>query len=54
VIDYVRQILDMKHNPVSPMIYRYIDEGVVGSGMGLFLIGGHWLKILPQKSKGAS
>jgi hypothetical protein len=34
-------------------IYR-LDEGVGGSGMGLFLIGGHWLKILPQNSKGAS
>jgi hypothetical protein len=33
------------------MIRRYIDEGVVGSGMGLFLIVGHWPKILPQNSK---
>jgi len=33
---------------------RTVDEGVVGSGMGLFLIGGHLLKILPQSSKGAS
>ncbi len=41
MIDYVRQILDMKHNPVSPKICRNIDEGVVGSGLGLFLIGGH-------------
>ncbi len=24
----------------KPMICRYIDEGVVGSSMGLFLIGG--------------
>ncbi len=31
-----------------------IDEVVEGSGMGLFLIGGHLLKILPQNSKGAS
>jgi hypothetical protein len=23
----------------APMICRYIDEGVIGSGMGLFLIG---------------
>ncbi len=30
------------------LICGYIDEGVVGSGMGLFLIGGHWPKILPQ------
>jgi hypothetical protein len=30
-----------------------LDEGVVGS-MGLFLIVGHWPKILPQNSKGAS
>ncbi len=29
----------------------YIDEGVVGSGLGLFLIGP---KILPQNSKGAA
>jgi hypothetical protein len=28
-------------------IYR-LDEGVDGSDMGLFLIEGHWLKILPQ------
>ncbi len=30
--------------------------GVRGSGMAmaLFLIGGHWLKILPQNPKGAS
>ncbi len=34
-------------------LYR-LDEGVVGSRMGLFLIGGHWPKILPQNSKGAS
>ncbi len=31
-----------------------IDEAVEGSGMGLFLIGDHLLKILPQNSKGAS
>ena len=31
-----------------------IDEVVEGSGMGLFLIGGHLLKILPQNSKGAN
>jgi hypothetical protein len=31
-----------------------IDEVVEGSGMWLFLIGGHLLKILPQNSKGAS
>jgi hypothetical protein len=36
------------------MICRYIDEGVVGSGMGLFLIGGHKPMILPQNSKEAS
>jgi hypothetical protein len=34
------------------MICRYIDEGVVGSGMGLFLIVGHWPKILPQTQNG--
>ncbi len=34
-------------------IYR-LDEGVVGSGMGLFLTVGHWPKILLQNSKGAS
>jgi hypothetical protein len=39
---------------LSPMICRYIDEGVVESGMGLFLIEGHLPKILPQHSKGAS
>ncbi len=41
------------------MIYRYpilyrLDEGVVGSGMGLFLIVCHWPKIMPENSKGAS
>jgi hypothetical protein len=30
-------------------MYR-LDEGVVGSGKGLSLIVGHWLKILPQNS----
>jgi hypothetical protein len=39
---------------VYSMICRYIDEGVVGSSMGLFLIGGYWPKILLQNSKGAS
>jgi hypothetical protein len=39
---------------VYATICRYIDEEVVGSGMGLFLIGGHLPKILPQHSKGAS
>ncbi len=39
---------------VGSMICRYIDEGLVGSGMGLFLIGGHWPKILPQNSKEAN
>jgi hypothetical protein len=34
------------------MICRYIDEGVAGSGMRLFLIKGY--KILTQNSKGAS
>jgi hypothetical protein len=33
---------------------RCTDEGVEGSGMGHFLIVGHWPKILPQNSKGAS
>jgi hypothetical protein len=36
------------------MICRYIDEGVVESGMGLFLIVGYWPNILPQNPKGAS
>jgi hypothetical protein len=36
------------------MYINRIDEVVEGSGMGLFLIGGHLLKILPQNSKGAS
>ncbi len=31
-----------------------LDEGVEGSGMGLFLIGGHLLKILLQNLKRAS
>jgi hypothetical protein len=39
---------------LTSMICRYIDEGVVENGMGLFLIGGHWLKILTQNSKGDS
>jgi hypothetical protein len=34
-------------------IYK-LDEGMEGSGMGPFLIVGHWPKILPQNSKGAS
>jgi hypothetical protein len=34
-------------------MYR-LDEGVVGSGMGPFLIWGPSPKILPQDSKGAS
>ncbi len=38
----------------NPMICRYIDEEVVGNGTGLFQIGGHWQKVLPQNSKGAS
>ncbi len=37
-----------------PMICRYIDEGVVGTGMRLFVIVGDWPKILPQNSRGAS
>ncbi len=38
------------------MIFRYIDEEVVGIGMGLLrvLIVGHWPKILQQNSKGSS
>ncbi len=35
-----------------PMMCRYIDEGVVESGMGLFQIVGHWPKILPKTQKG--
>jgi hypothetical protein len=35
-------------------VLRDIDERVIGIGMGLFLIGDHWPKILPQNSKGAS
>jgi hypothetical protein len=31
-----------------------LDEGVAGSGMGLFLIVSHWPKILMQNSKEAS
>ncbi len=45
---------DTPQNRSEPIICRYIDEGVVGSGMGLLLIGGHWRKVLPQNSKGAS
>jgi hypothetical protein len=36
------------------MICKYIDVGVVGSGMGLSLIVGHLPKIPPQNSKEAS
>jgi hypothetical protein len=32
----------------------WLDEGLDVSGLGLFLIGGHWLKILLHNSKGAS
>jgi hypothetical protein len=35
------------------MICRLIDDRVVGSGTGLFLVGGHRTKILPRNSKGA-
>jgi hypothetical protein len=38
----------------GPVFYAYAFSLEVGSGMGLFLIGGHWPKILPQKSKGTS
>ncbi len=31
-------------------MYR-LDEGVIESGVDLFLIVGHWLKIVPQNSK---
>ncbi len=40
-------------NSLPTDIHR-LDEGVEGSGMGLFLIGGHLLKILLQNLKGAS
>ncbi len=40
-------------SPAASDMYR-LDEGVVGSGMGLYLIVDNWLKILPQNSKGAS
>ncbi len=33
---------------LTPMICRNVDEGGVGSGMGLFLIGGQWPKNLLQ------
>ncbi len=43
---------------MKPLIYSIcrLDEGSEGSDMGLFLIGGHWLKILRQNSnnKGVS
>jgi hypothetical protein len=39
---------------LDPMICKYIDELVVGSGMGLFLIVGYLPIILPQNSKGPS
>ncbi len=35
-------------------VRKHIDEIVVGNGIGLFLIVGHWSKILPHNSKGAS
>ncbi len=44
-----------EHNDMY--IYIIYDEGVLGSDMGVFLIGGHWPKILPQnltKLKGCS
>ncbi len=50
-----QQLLWGKHVVyLSHWYINRIDEGVYGSGMGLFLIGGHLLKILPQNSKGAS
>jgi hypothetical protein len=45
-------VVYLDHHPDISMIYT--DEWVAGSGMGLFLIVGHWPKILPQNSKGAS
>ncbi len=49
-------VCQISANDSQSLIYTYrLDEGVEGSGgMGLFLIGGQWLKILLQKSKGAS
>ncbi len=38
---------------VNPNDMYRLDGDVVGVGMGLFLIVGHWPKILPQNSKGA-
>jgi len=43
-----------KVSSIHPMTCRYIDEGLIWTVMGLFHIGGHWPKILPQNSKGAS
>jgi hypothetical protein len=39
---------------MSMICSRYTDEGVVGSVMGLFMIVGHWPKILPQNLEGAN
>jgi hypothetical protein len=49
IVDFVRALCQVR----TIDIYR-LDQVVEGSGLGLFLIGGHWLKILLQNSKGAS
>jgi hypothetical protein len=47
-------LLITQYPHLTPVICGYLDEGVVGSGMGIFLMGGHWPKILPQTSEGAA
>ncbi len=48
-----RKYLSRKVQGPSNDVYT-LDEGVVMSAMGLFLIVGHWPKIRPQNSKGTS
>jgi hypothetical protein len=51
-------LLQVHEAPGQPaqqwVIFYRLDEGVVGSGLGLPMIAGHLLKILPENPKGAS
>jgi hypothetical protein len=55
---FERLYLHSFHNMLKEQCYKVfvfpLDEGVEESGMRLFLLAGHLLKILPQNSKGAS
>jgi hypothetical protein len=48
-----RKYCSRKFQGPSNDVYT-LDERVAGSGMGIFVIVGHWPKIRPQTSKGTS